>query len=106
MLLSDWKRVVAYLEGILLRVTSEEVITVSLTVNDDPTSVPSIAGIIEALKFVFSLLKWAVFCWLLTEMASIADLFAFDSLGLIGQTSDFPSNFLWVVIESGNDWMW
>lgn len=104
--LSNWKWVVANFEGSFLGVSSKEVIAVSLSINLDPTTVPSVTLVIDAFEFVLSLLESTVLRYLFTVMTWISVLAAGNSDGFISLSSDLESNFLWEVIESGNNWMW
>jgi hypothetical protein len=69
------------------------------------TTMPSIGGIIKALKLVFTSQEIAIFGWLFTVVISISDFLARKTGGLISLTSDFPSDFTWVFFNSNNDWM-
>jgi hypothetical protein len=68
-----------------------------MAINDNPTTMPSIGCIIKALKFVTTLLEIAYFSWLFSIMTVKSILLAADSYSLRSFTSNFVSDFFWIM---------
>jgi len=105
LLLGDWKRIVTNAKFNNLFVSLNEVIAVFFTINLNIASVPSISEGISARKFVASLLEWAVNS-LFTIVAIVVFSRAWNSSGLLGQTSNSPFDLFWPEIKIESNWMW